>query len=44
LVPTNTAGNWFQPIEREIFCTKKFHTIRQKAGNWFQPIQRENKT
>ena len=31
-VPINTAGNWFQQIQRE----------NKTTGNWFQPIRREN--
>ena len=31
LVPINTAGNWFQPIQRE----------NQTTGNLFQPIRQE---
>ena len=31
LVPINTAGSWFKPIQRE----------NQTTGNWFQPIRQE---
>jgi len=33
LVPTNTAGNQFEPILREIFCGKQFQPKRRDIGS-----------
>ena len=40
LVPTETAGSWFQSIQRKI-GSNKYSQKNRMTRNWFQPIRRE---